>query len=722
MPLRPRWIGYKPGDAVTVIVSEVGLNSQKVLLTNREIDPGSGCPVFTARSETDAKHPFALGETTVAPPTPGVTAPPDIPAPDADAWEITATAITVGDTSLPALVIDGAIDSTSTDSIFFEYRESVGGDGDDDGWIAAGLEPPTTTRKVINGVKPGVDYEVSVSYRRFGSIGDRVILGPVTVGQLTLAEIEAIADDNILSRGEKPRVVQDYLRILSEQGGIDARATAQGITTQKTSYDNAVTALTSYLGGLSPAYNDYDQDTAITRTAFISAFNNVETARQALLNQIDKTAYDMALQAIADAQNAQDTADGKIDTYYQNSAPSGASEGDLWFDTDDANKLYTRRSGAWILTADTRVAAAITAAAGAQATADGKVTTFYTTSTPTATALGDLWYSSSTNLLKRWNGSSWVNVATIGADWATNLTSVPTALTDGRVDAGLNSDGTIKTSKVPTLAVQVGALATRAAIRSTSTVAGTGSTMSMGTIFLTIPTGVSPSNPMTVMLQGFAAMNYVGTPPSTDFVIALNGIGAQMGSGAGAGIAQSVLVAARMGGGLRHRLQRLADRGGRVFLADAGGDAIDEDRRDALAGAVRGLDRGARLDGLEHLEHLRRLDGIDRQRAEAGIDVAPHGDDHVIAVIGRPARVRVDLPVRGLLPVQAALMGRHPGVHLLQRPAAVELKPSVGDALKGVFGGDRRGLGRQPPLDRRVAALQKVCLRGIAFAAGIDQR
>jgi len=474
MPLRPRWIGYKPGDCVTVTLPEVGLNAQKVLLTGRDIDPGSGCPRFTARSETDAKHPFALGQTTTAPPTPGVTRPPVMPVPEPGVWTIAASAVTDGATTLPALVIEGAIDSTSSDAIVFEYREWFGGIGADDGWIAAGIETPETTQKIIPGVLPDTAYQAAVSYRRQGVIGARLILGPITTPLIELEALSAIADDGILDRSEKPRVVQDYGVIIAEQAGIDARATAQGITSQKTTYDASVTALTAYLTGLTPAYNNYDLDTVIVRATFIAKFRDVYVARQALLNQIAKTAYDQAVAAIAAAENAQDTADGKIETYYQSSPPSGASEGDLWFDTDDSNKLYTRRSGVWTLTADTRVALAITNAAGAQATADGKVTTFYTTSTPTAEALGDLWYNSSTKILKRWNGSAWLDVATIGADWATNLTNVPTALTDGRVDAGLNSDGTVKVNRVTTTAVVDNSLTKTFGITDSGSLVGSG--------------------------------------------------------------------------------------------------------------------------------------------------------------------------------------------------------------------------------------------------------
>ena len=159
---------------------------------------------------------------------------------------------------------------------------------------------------------------------------------------------------------------------------------------------------------------------------------------------------DDALIAAADAQS---TADGKIDSYYQTTPPTGASEGDYWTDTDDANKLYRYTSGSWVLIRDTGIPTAIAAAAGAQATADGKITTYYSETAPTATAIGDLWCKPSTRLVQRWNGSAWADVATIGAQTGTNLyrTDGTTVLTQAEVltvegtAAAITGQGTLAT-------------------------------------------------------------------------------------------------------------------------------------------------------------------------------------------------------------------------------------------------------------------------------------
>ena len=217
-----------------------------------------------------------------------------------------------------------------------------------------------------------------------------------------------------------------------------------------------------------------------------------------------QTVESNASNALTNAAKAQSTADGKITTFYQTSAPTtGMSEGDIWFDTDDSNKIYTYQSGTWKLTRDSGIAQAINAASAAQTTANTgvsnaataqstannaaiaastaqttankKVETYFSTTEPTTTTVGDLWYNTSTSLLKRWDGSSWAIVsnsytntsqltdganlggtstwsgvtgsgkpadnATVGATWGTNLNNQPTQLSNINSSEGTKLSG-----------------------------------------------------------------------------------------------------------------------------------------------------------------------------------------------------------------------------------------------------------------------------------------
>ena len=115
---------------------------------------------------------------------------------------------------------------------------------------------------------------------------DAAIAAAQTAANNANTALANIASDSILSPGEKPSVVQDYAVITGEQSGIDAAATAYGITSEKTAYDGAVSALTSYLGGLSGWNTIPGSDVAIVGTTFRTKFGDVYAARQTLLNKI----------------------------------------------------------------------------------------------------------------------------------------------------------------------------------------------------------------------------------------------------------------------------------------------------------------------------------------------------------------------------------------------------------------------------------------------------
>jgi len=122
------------------------------------------------------------------------------------------------------------------------------------------------------------------------------------------ADLANIASDSLLTPDEKPRVIQDRDVILAEQSGIDAQATAYAITTEKTAYDTAVSALTTYLATLtSPVlWSDIAGNTTIVGATFRGKFADVYTTRQALLNKI----YDTARARAASAQSTADAASG----------------------------------------------------------------------------------------------------------------------------------------------------------------------------------------------------------------------------------------------------------------------------------------------------------------------------------------------------------------------------------------------------------------------------
>jgi len=155
-------------------------------------------------------------------------------------------------------------------------------------------------------------------------------------------------------------------------------------------------------------------------------------------------------QAIADAGTAQSTADGKIVTFYQDGEPTAEGIGDIWFDTNDTMKQHRWSGSAWISVVDTDIAQAITDASNAQATADGKIITFYQDGEPTGgeSSSGDLWIDTNDgNKLYRYSGAAWVEIQDNAIQTALTDASNAQTTADGKIvtffqDAQPTADGT----------------------------------------------------------------------------------------------------------------------------------------------------------------------------------------------------------------------------------------------------------------------------------------
>ena len=101
-----------------------------------------------------------------------------------------------------------------------------------------------------------------------------------------LADLANISSDNVLSRVEKARAIQDWNVLATEQAGIDAQADNYGVTSEKYFYDSAVGSLASYLVSLSPGWSNLSADTPIDGNQWRAAWTSAYTARQAVLDKI----------------------------------------------------------------------------------------------------------------------------------------------------------------------------------------------------------------------------------------------------------------------------------------------------------------------------------------------------------------------------------------------------------------------------------------------------
>lgn len=72
-----KYIGVYSGDCVTLDAPDEGFALVKLMITGRSVDIATATIRFTAETETDGKHAFALGTSSAAPAAPSLTAPPE---------------------------------------------------------------------------------------------------------------------------------------------------------------------------------------------------------------------------------------------------------------------------------------------------------------------------------------------------------------------------------------------------------------------------------------------------------------------------------------------------------------------------------------------------------------------------------------------------------------------------------------------------------------------
>lgn len=110
------------------------------------------------------------------------------------------------------------------------------------------------------------------------------------VARLYVDDLDDAISDNVLSVSEKVLIVPNIERLRGGQTALDSRATALGITTQKTTYDSALSTLNATLATYtSPAaWNNYTDSTTIVGATLAAQLKAALDAELALQTKIDE--------------------------------------------------------------------------------------------------------------------------------------------------------------------------------------------------------------------------------------------------------------------------------------------------------------------------------------------------------------------------------------------------------------------------------------------------
>jgi len=220
--------------------------------------------------------------------------------------------------------------------------------------------------------------------------------------------------------------------------GLTALATARDLMFTKTGMDPVTGALGATSGYFQELYAEVGDN-----AASITTIEQVNVSQGSAISALDTSLTGLIDITIPSLQSQ---IDGVIDTWFYDGEPTILNApantwmddtvkanhvGDLYYDkvtgygyrfayedivdTPDMGVIFT-----WIRISDVDVVLALSNAATAQETADGKASVYYGTTAPTLTVddVGDVFVNSSTKVTQVWNGTVWVNATTVDANTA----------------------------------------------------------------------------------------------------------------------------------------------------------------------------------------------------------------------------------------------------------------------------------------------------------------
>lgn len=177
IPLKSYMQGIGPGSAFTITEPEFVLDGLKCLCLETSYDANTGVHTVTFVSETDAKYPFAFGQTPNPPPPPALTPvdPTHVSPPLPGDWTITPRPPAPGGGQLPGFDLGGGVSNETATAVIVEHGPTATGP-----WKQAYQGPPTVTTIPIDGLQPGATYFVAIRYQRDQNYSERYIYGPYT--------------------------------------------------------------------------------------------------------------------------------------------------------------------------------------------------------------------------------------------------------------------------------------------------------------------------------------------------------------------------------------------------------------------------------------------------------------------------------------------------------------------------------------------------------------
>nr|WP_313414157.1 fibronectin type III domain-containing protein [Brevundimonas diminuta] len=209
IPLKSYMQGIGPGSAFTITEPEFVLDGLKCLCLETNYDANTGVHTVTFVSETDAKYPYAFGQTPSPPPPPALTPvdPTHVSPPLPGDWTIIPRPPAPGGGQLPGFDLGGIVSNETATAVIVEH-----GPTDTGPWTQAYQGPPTVTNIPIDGLQPGATYYIAVQYQRDQNYSERYVYGPYTAPNLEPSHLNTEPVQDVLDRLTNTATLADQNR------------------------------------------------------------------------------------------------------------------------------------------------------------------------------------------------------------------------------------------------------------------------------------------------------------------------------------------------------------------------------------------------------------------------------------------------------------------------------------------------------------------------------
>ncbi|MBV9548419.1 MAG: hypothetical protein JO256_01950, partial [Alphaproteobacteria bacterium] len=285
-------------------------------------------------------------------------------------------------------------------------------------WFGAGID-------AVNTVAAKLSTEASTRASADTALASRATnLESVLTGFTTDGSVGAAISGEASTRAAADSAnASDITTIYSYFGaGIDGSHTvASKISAEASARASADTAMASDISTIYSYFGTGINGTNTVVAAIASEASTRASADSALSSRTSTLEAALnsytGINAVATAFSTVNAAvSAKSTVFVSSTTPTASAAGDLWIDTGNGNAAKTWNGSSWVARPDLN-----------------KATTFAQNSAPVAGAIGDIWINtaSGANTMSRWNGSAWAAVdnATIAAT-ASSLSTLSTTVSD----------------------------------------------------------------------------------------------------------------------------------------------------------------------------------------------------------------------------------------------------------------------------------------------------